>query len=83
MNDAPIPSPQLDYFQIYIKKSIEERAKDLINQEAKEAAARIETKIRELLPGIVMSMFDSYSAIWEDKKTLCIRVEIKEPKTNA
>jgi hypothetical protein len=72
-----------DYLRSAISKYFEKEVSDAVVAEAKEAGKRVEQKVRELMPKIIMSFFDVMSVTWDSKTTLCIRVEIKEPKTNA
>jgi hypothetical protein len=76
--DPNISAP--DYLRSAIQKHLEREVKEVVNEEAIAAGKRVEQKVRELMPKLVMGFFDIMSVTWDSKTTLCIRVEIKEPK---
>lgn len=79
MDTTSIPN----MFRKYIERGIKEEIEKIVDEEAKEAAARVERRVRAKTPEIAMSIFDTWTATWENKTTLAIRVEFKEQKVNA
>lgn len=68
-------------FQVSIKRAIGEEIQKIVDEEAKEASARLEKRVRETMPGIAMSVFDNWTSVWENGgRTLAIRVDFKETK---
>ena len=70
-----------DIFLVAIKRSIGEETQKIVDEEAKEASARVEKRVRETMPGVAMTVFDNWTSIWENGgRTLAIRVDFKETK---
>jgi hypothetical protein len=85
MTYTPSSNPQdgglPNLFRIYIERGFKEEIDKIVSEEAKEASARVEKRVRETMPKVAMSIFDNWTATWENQTTLAIRVEFKEPKS--